>query len=81
MLCLIFSLDNVCENIRRLSDNKPLKSYKAGNSAMIVPVGNDAGVSELPNGMVLGNFATKKVKGQSLLIPDFWKKMKQSVPQ
>lgn len=73
--------DHLSGNIRRLNDNKPLKCYKAGRSAMIVPVGKDGGVTELPNGMVLGNFATKKIKSERLLIPDFWKKMKQSVPQ
>lgn len=71
---------NVSENIRRLIESKPLKIYKAGQSAMVVPVGKDGGVSELPNGMVMGNFFTKKIKSQALFVPDYWKNMKQPVP-
>ena len=72
--------DNVSANIRNLLGGKALKKYKPGNSAMLVPLGKNGGVGELPNGMVLGDFATKKIKGQGLLISRQWKSMKQSAP-
>lgn len=80
-ICIFLHSANVCANIRRLNENKPLKPYKAGRSAMVVPVGKSGGASELPNGMVMGNFFTKKVKGEGLLIANVWKNMKQKVPQ
>ena len=48
---------------------------------MFVPIGRHSGVGQLPNGMVVGDFATKKIKGQDLFISRQWKSMKQSAPR
>ncbi len=72
---------NVSTNIRSLLDGKALTKYKAGNAAMFVPIGRHSGVGQLPNGMVVGDFATKKIKGQDLFISRQWKSMKQSAPR
>ena len=47
---------------------------------MVVPLGKNGGVGQLPNGMVIGDFATKKLKGQDLLVSRQWKTMKQNPP-
>lgn len=72
---------NVSANIRNLLDCKVLKKYKAGNPAMLVPIGRNGGVGEILNGMVIGDFATKKIKSQDLFISRQWKSMKQSAPK
>lgn len=76
-----FLAANVSANIRNLLDCKVLKKYKAGNPAMLVPIGRNGGVGEILNGMVIGDFATKKIKSQDLFISRQWKSMKQSAPK
>lgn len=48
---------------------------------MLVPIGRNGGVGEILNGMVIGDFATKKIKSQDLFISRQWKSMKQSAPK
>jgi NADH dehydrogenase FAD-containing subunit len=78
---IVCVLDNVSANIRNLLDGKALKKYKPGNPAMFVPLGRNGGVGELPNGLVVGDFATKKIKSQDLFISRQWKSLKQSAPR
>ena len=58
-----------------------MKKYNAGNPAMFVPLGKNGGVGQLPNGMVVGDFATKKLKSQDLFVSRQWKTMKQNIPR
>ena len=78
---IFFLAGNVSANIRNLLDGKALKKYKAGNPAMFVPLGRNGGVGELPNGIVVGDFATKKIKSQDLFITRTWKSMSQNAPR
>lgn len=47
---------------------------------MIVPVGSDSGVGVLPNGVVIGNFLSRKIKSRDLFVSNTWKLLKQNAP-
>ncbi|XP_068732313.1 ferroptosis suppressor protein 1-like [Montipora capricornis] len=70
----------VVENVKRLNENKSLKEYKPANPAMALTLGRNGGVIQLPNGMVVGNFLTKKFKSKEVMAPDMWKMLKQKMP-
>ena len=80
LLFTFFFTDVVVENIKRLNENKRLKEYKPGNAAMLLPLGRNGGVAQLPNGMVLGDFVTKSIKGKGLMTSGSWKIMKKKMP-
>ncbi|XP_073256288.1 ferroptosis suppressor protein 1-like [Porites lutea] len=72
--------DVAVENIKRLNENKRLKEYKPSNPVMVLPLGRSGGVSQLPNGMVVGGFVTKSIKGKDVMTADTWKAMKKKMP-
>lgn len=47
---------------------------------MVLPLGRSGGVSQLPNGMVVGGFVTKSIKGKDVMTADTWKAMKKKMP-
>ena len=75
-----FLSECLAENIKRLNVGIQMKEYKTIRPAMILPLGRRAGAAQLPNGMVAGAFLTRKVKGNDLMTPGFWKLMQQKMP-
>ena len=47
---------------------------------MLVPLGRNKGVGQLPNGMIVGDFFCRQVKGKNLMAPRYWSILKQKKP-
>ncbi|KAI9303224.1 hypothetical protein BJ944DRAFT_165810 [Cunninghamella echinulata] len=74
----------VTENISRLVKNPSttdLKQYKNNIDAIIIPFGKKQGVSQLPLGIVAGNWFTSLLKGKTLFYDRYWKEFNQPVPR
>ncbi|CAO3625830.1 unnamed protein product [Cunninghamella echinulata] len=73
----------VTENISRLVKNPSttdLKQYKNNINAIVIPFGKKQGVSQLPLGIVAGNWFTSLLKGKTLFYDRYWKEFNQPVP-
>ena len=46
----------------------------------MLALGPDSGLAQLKNGIILGEFITKKAKAKDLLVPKYWSDLKQKVP-
>lgn len=70
----------VAFNIKQLNEGKKLKEYKLPRAMMVVPIGRNGGVSQLPNGAVMGGLMTKTLKGKGLFTAKQWKMMGKKMP-
>lgn len=64
---------------------KTLKAYQPTKTPLIiVPLGKNDGAGQLPltkNGIVVGTFLAKQIKGKTLLAQMCWKKMGLKMPK
>jgi len=66
------------KNIRALDSNTELHAYVKLPPVMSLPVGPRYGNTQLPNGLVLGGFFTRNIKGKTLFAPQNWKLLNQN---
>ncbi|XP_072033668.1 ferroptosis suppressor protein 1-like [Amphiura filiformis] len=70
----------VADNIQADVEGKALKPYKPMGVMMCVPIGRNAGVTQMKT-WVVGDFISRKLKGQGLFTQRYWASMKQTMPK
>ena len=79
-VCVCFVSEIIAHNVKSLMSGKKLKVYTPSPAFMMVTLGRTGGVGQLPNGMVVGNFLTKKLKSSKLFTDKFWKMAHRRAP-
>ena len=72
---------SVAKQVKASAAGKPLKSCKPPVVPVaIVPVGKSGGVSSLPMGIVVGDFATKTIKSKNIFTWKVWRELGAGEP-
>jgi hypothetical protein len=68
-----------------MGQQKLLKAYQPAKTPLIiVPVGENDGTGQFPltkDGVVVGGFLAKQIKGKTLLAEMYWKKLGLQMPK
>mmetsp|Transcript_35209 Transcript_35209/g.49032 ORF Transcript_35209/g.49032 Transcript_35209/m.49032 type:complete len:135 (-) Transcript_35209:329-733(-) len=78
-LAMQFQAPVVNKNIRALEKKKALSAYKKGPALMVLPLGPNGGRSQLPMGIVAGNFLTRTIKSGDLFTANTWGDLNQDI--
>mmetsp|Transcript_28182 Transcript_28182/g.47770 ORF Transcript_28182/g.47770 Transcript_28182/m.47770 type:complete len:278 (-) Transcript_28182:692-1525(-) len=78
-LAMKFQAPVINKNIRALEKKKGMSAYKKGPTMMVLPLGPNGGNSQLPMGIVVGNFLTRTIKSGDLFSSNTWGELNQDI--
>eukprot|EP00735_Rhodelphis_limneticus_P010968 TRINITY_DN4007_c0_g1::TRINITY_DN4007_c0_g1_i1::g.11844::m.11844 TRINITY_DN4007_c0_g1::TRINITY_DN4007_c0_g1_i1::g.11844 ORF type:complete len:389 (+),score=81.92,sp/Q54NS8/AIFB_DICDI/40.99/4e-82,Pyr_redox_2/PF07992.9/1.6e-18,Pyr_redox_2/PF07992.9/6.2e+03,Pyr_redox/PF00070.22/0.00062,Pyr_redox/PF00070.22/8.8e-12,K_oxygenase/PF13434.1/0.2,K_oxygenase/PF13434.1/0.00016,NAD_binding_7/PF13241.1/0.14,NAD_binding_7/PF13241.1/0.11,Pyr_redox_3/PF13738.1/17,Pyr_redox_3/PF13738.1/0.00075,Lycopene_cycl/PF05 len=74
--------EHISKTIMLLHNKKPLqKGYVPAPAVMLVPLGPNGGVGQMPNGWVVGDCISKMIKSKSLFAQQNWKLLNAKPPK
>mmetsp|Transcript_28179 Transcript_28179/g.47764 ORF Transcript_28179/g.47764 Transcript_28179/m.47764 type:complete len:154 (-) Transcript_28179:386-847(-) len=65
--------------LKALEKKKGMSAYKKGPTMMVLPLGPNGGNSQLPMGIVVGNFLTRTIKSGDLFSSNTWGELNQDI--
>ncbi|XP_077987962.1 ferroptosis suppressor protein 1-like isoform X2 [Glandiceps talaboti] len=72
--------DLVADNLLKEVTGKPKTPYKPSGPMMVLSIGRNGGVFQLPNGCVFGSFLTKYLKSRDVFAGKYWKDFGVKMP-